>query len=252
MVFPRSAEALDDYRQRLTRPRFGPGRRLTVEFEMDPEQYASLLPPLMEPVEGCSAVAGIGEWESNCLGPYRGGSISLIASYRGVVGGVALNMWMDSEAAVQFGRDVLGEPKKLASAGFTLSGDRAHAWVERRGTRILELEGDLGPDLGPSTSDRFSYNYRSRQSVDGFHLVDPVILTRTTFSTRVSSQRCGNGSVVLRSTPHDPLGEIIVRRVLAIEYQEHDILAKTEAVGEVSGDIYLPFHFGRQDDVAAL
>lgn len=251
-MFPRSSEELADYEQRLTRPRFGPGRRLTVEFEMDREQYLALLPPPMEAVEGSVAVVGIGEWSSNCVGAYNGGSISLIASYGGVVGGVALNMWMDSEPAVQFGRDVLGEPKKIAKTGFELTGQGVEAWIERGGVRIVELRAELGAELGASQADRFSYNFRSRQSVDGFNLTDPVTLTRTTFSTDVTSRRRGSGTMTLRSTAHDPLGRIKVVRLLSAEYQEHDIIANTQAVGTISAEEYLPFHYGKQDEITSL
>lgn len=252
MVFPRTPKVLEDYKARLTRPHFGPGRRLTVEFEMEPDQYLALLPPLMDPVEGYRAVVGIGQWESNSIGPYNGGSLSLIASHQGVVGGVAVNMWMDSEVAVQFGRDVLGEPKKLALSGLSVAGGHARAWIERHGVRIIEIAAELGDDAGPSEVSRLSFNYRSRPSVDGFHLTEPITLTKTTFATSIRVQRFGSGDVMLRSTPHDLLGRILVKRIVRAEYQEHDILANTEAIASVSAEEYLPFHYGKLDDFSAL
>lgn len=252
MKFVKSPEELAEIEKRMLRPRFGPGRRLVVEFRLPDEQFDELLPPGLSRRAESRAVIGIGKWDSNCVGHYDGGSLSLLAEFEGTPGSAGVNMWMNSEAAVLFGRDVLGEPKKLCRSDLVVEGDRAYAWIERGGVRIIEVEADLGPDLGPSSFVRHAYNYRSRQSVDGFHLAGPAVLTRSDFATQVFEHRQGPGRITLRSTVHDPLAEIEVLEVIGADYQVHDILSETFAVAEIPGSDYLPYHWGRLDDPLAL
>lgn len=244
-----SAAQLRDARERLTRPRFLNGRRITVEFLTSEETYRRLLPPLLEPADEPLMIAGIGRWDSNCIGTYTGGSVSLVARHAGCTGGAAVGMWMDSERAVAFGRDVLGEPKKLADASITVRGDQVTAWIERGGERILEIDAELGEDAGASSVERFSFNYRSRQAVDGFQLDGPAVLTRTSFMTDIRACRGATARLALRSTPDDALGEIEIIEIRGAQYQLHDIVAQTTAVGTVEADLYLPFHYGRLDRV---
>lgn len=251
MGFLRTPDELADMRQRLTAPRFW-GERITVEFTTSPETYAGVLPPLMTPLAQPLVVAGIGLWDSNCVGPYCGGSISLVAEHEGITGGVALGMWMDSEPAVGFGRDVLGEPKKLAQTGFARDGDHVRAWIERHGVRIIEIEAELGDDEGPSHVDRHSFNYRSRSAVDGYTLEGPAILTRTRFATRIDVRRRATATLTLRSSPHDPAGDIEIVQIIGAEYQRHELACHTEEVGQVDPDKFLPFHHGRGDVMALL
>src|SRR5688572_8558609 len=98
MGYVRTREELRAIQEAYHAPRF-PGRRLTVEFLTDRETYRRLLPPTMEPAAEPVAVLGIGQWHSNCVGDYNGGSLSFAAGHRGVPGAIAIAMWMDSEPA---------------------------------------------------------------------------------------------------------------------------------------------------------
>lgn len=242
MGFVRSREEIAQLERVLSEPHFVAGRRLTIEFLTDPETYARLLPPPLEPAAAPLVVAGIGCWRSNCVGDYAGGSLSLAARHNGLEGGFAVTMWMDSEPAVVFGRDFFGEPKKLATSGLVRDGDRVHAWIERHGVRLVAIEADLGDELGASETERIAFNYRSR----------PAVLTATRFRTTIRSRCEGRGRVALTGTAHDPVDEIEVVSVLRAEYQEHDLVARCEPVATVPGEDFLPYHYGRSDDFLAL
>ena len=231
----------------LTAPRFV-GEQLLVRFRTDPEVYRRLLPPPLEPADEPVAVAAVGRWSSNCVGDYAGGSVALTAVHAGDPGGFAVSMCMDTEAAVLFGREVFGEPKKLGTSGLVRDGSRVHGWIDRHGVRLVSLEAALGADEGRSDASRLAFNYRARTAADGVGLDGPAVLTRTTFTTRIDARFTGTGTVTLTSGPHDPAGQIPVRDVLGAEYQVHDLRASCVPATEVPAAEFLPFHLGRQDD----
>jgi acetoacetate decarboxylase len=252
MGFVRTADELERIEALFSSPRFLGGERLSVEFLSDRESVARLLPPPLKPADRPLVVAGVGRWQGDATGDYSGGSVYLAAEHEGLQGLYALSMWMDTEAAVVFGRDVFGEPKKLATTRLFRGETNFRAMVIRTGTVILELRAELGPDQGPTTSQGVAFNFRSRPAANGVGLEDPVVLTAAHFESEVRSERIGSGTVVLRGTRHDPLDELPVASVLRATFSEHDLRARCEPVARVSAEQFLPFHYGRGDDWLAF
>lgn len=252
MGFVKTPEEIAAIERGFAEPRFVHGERFVVSFLTTPEVYERLLPPCFEPADRPLVSIGIGRWQSNCVGDYAGGSVSLAVRHKGTDGGYAVTMWMDNEPAVVFGRDVFGEPKKLAATNLLQSGDYARAWIERHGVRLVDIEATLGDDLGPSEVERVAYNIRSRPAADGIGLDGPAVLTAATFRTSIALRREGVGNVVLNGTPHDPVDEIEVVSVVGAEYQQHDIVGRCEAVDTIAAEDFLPFHYGRTDNFAVL
>lgn len=252
MGFVKTAEEIQEIERRLARPEFVSGERLTVEFLTDPALVAHLLPPPLQPASAPLVLASVGRWQSNCVGDYGGGSIYLRACHGNLDGAYALAMFMDSEPAVIFGREVFGEPKKFASSGLFRRGNGFHGYIERHGTRVLELQAELGLDLGESQEDAYAFNFKSRPAASGVGLEGPASLTRARFETRIKTQRTGTGTIELRSTVHDPLAELQVVSVVAAYHTEHDISARCEVVAAVPAEQFLPYHHGRSDNWLAL
>jgi acetoacetate decarboxylase len=252
MGFVRTAEELERIRRILGEPQFVGGRQLKVEFLTNPALLAHLLPPPLEPAAEPLVAVTVGEWHSNGFGDFAGGSIYLSASYRGTSGGYALAMWMDREPPLVFGREVFGEPKKLASARLELRGERRIASLERNGTRLLALRGMMTQVVDPAERTRTAFNYRSRTAPDGDGLDGPAVLTQATFTETVRLQEEGPGTVELRGTAHDPLDELEVVSVLGATYSEQDITGRCEAIASVAPEQFLRYHHGRSDDWLAL
>jgi acetoacetate decarboxylase len=244
----KTPEELEQIQAAFSRPEFTSGERLTVEFLTTPETVARLLPPPLEPAATPLVLAAVGRWQSDFVGDYAGGSIYLACMHEGVAGGYPVVMYMDQEQCIMYGREVFGEPKRLAKNGIFRNGDQFHGYLERNGTRILELHADVGEDTGPGHADGYAFNYRARPAADGIGLEGPATLTRAHFDTTIRANRIGTGSVTLRSTPHDPLAEIEVVSVVRAVYQEHDIHGTCQAVATVPGDVFLPYYYGRTDD----
>jgi acetoacetate decarboxylase len=161
-------------------------------------------------------------------------------------------MYMDNDVPTIYGRDLFGEPKKLATSSLYRHGDHFHGRLDRFGATLIELHGNLTSDLGPLQAQGVNFNFKARPSADGIGLQEDAILTRATFDTRIGAGREGSGTVLLKGTVHDPLDEIPVVEVLRAAFVECDLIARCEAVATTPADVFAPYHHGRHDDWSAL
>jgi acetoacetate decarboxylase len=248
MGFVRTPEEIARIEDELSSARWT-GEMLTLQFLTDPDTVARLLPPPLTPADEPLANVTIGRWRSSCLGTWTGAVLNLVARHDGIVGGYPLVIYMDAEPPIQFGRELFGENKKRADSHLFRTGDQVHAWVERGGVRLIDVEADLDGDLGPlQGAERYSFNFKSRTAADGHGLEEDAILTRTHFTADVHVQRSGTGRVTLTSTAHDPLAEVEVLEVRRAVWLEDDTLARSSAIARVPAEAFLPYHYGRQDD----
>lgn len=228
------------------------GEWLSVQFLTDPVTVDRLLPPPLAPASEPLATATIGRWQSNCIGDFAGGVLNISASYDGIDGAYVLALYLDREPSVMFGREVFGEPKKLARSRLFRDGDVVQAWVERHGHRLIDLRARVGEDAGPREFERCTYNYKARTAAGGRGLEEDAILTRATFTVQVRSERHGNGAITLQAGPHDPLDELEVVSVVHALYGEDESAVRCAPVATVPSETFLPYHYGRQDDWLAL
>lgn len=225
---------------------------LSVEFLTDESVVAEVLPPPLEPTETPQVRAMVGRWQSNCVGDFHGGSIYVAARHEGVEGEYVLAMYMDGDVPTIYGRDLFGEPKKIAESALMRRGDAFRGWVERGGVRIMELQGEMSKDTGGFDAEGYNFNFKARPAANGSGLEEDAILTRAKFEVHATAALEGAGSVVLRGTVHDPLDELPVRSVTRATYTECDLIGACEAVATTPADVFLPYHHGRHDDWSAL
>jgi acetoacetate decarboxylase len=178
--------------------------------------------------------------------------VYLTARFQDVEGAYVLAMYMDGEPSITFGRELLGEPKKLARAGLFRNGSHVVGWIERHGVRLADLAADVDTDAGPAETHRSTFNVKARMSAGGVGLQEDAILTRTQYHTTTRTQLLGSGSVVLGSTVHDPLADLPVLDVVSAVYAEEDSSASCTPVATIDAAAFLPYHLGRQDDWLAL
>ena len=252
MGFVKSAEEVARIEAAVSAPRFSGAQMLSVEFLADPDFVAAVLPPPLAPLAEPRMRAMVGRWQSNCVGDFAGGTVYVACSHEGVEGEYNLAQYMDGDAATIFGRDVFGEPKKVARASLRRRGERMRGTIERMGVTLVSLEADLNRDNGPFEAARESYNVKSRPAAGGHGLEEDAILTRAHYEItgRVSLE--GRGRLALAGTVHDPLDTIPVREVLRATYFEGDLVASTRSVARIPRDVYAPYHHGHNDDWSAL
>ncbi len=218
MGFVKSSEEIARIEHALSFPRFVGGQMLSVEFTTDESVVAEVLPPPLEPGEAPNVRAMVGRWQSNCVGDFYGGSIYVAARHDGVDGEYVLAMYMDNDVPTIYGRDLFGEPKKIADSNLVRRGDAFRGYVDRGGVRIIELQAEMNQDTGGFDAEGHNFNFKARPAADGHGLEEDAILTRAKFEVHATASAEGAGSVVLRGTVHDPLDEIPVRSVIKATY----------------------------------
>jgi acetoacetate decarboxylase len=252
MGFVKTPEEIARIQYALSNPRFVNGEMFSVEFLTDESVVAQILPPPLRPAEQPLIRAMVSRWQSNCVGDFNGGAIYVAATHDGIDGEYVLAMYMDNDIPTIYGRDLFGEPKKLATTALYRHGDTYHGWLDRRGTRLIELHGTLTEDLGPFEDEGVNYNFKARPAADGVGLEEDAILTRATFQVKATAAREGTGTVTLGGTIHDPLDELPVRSIVRAHILECDLVAQCQAVATTPADVFLPYHHGRHDDWSAL
>jgi acetoacetate decarboxylase len=252
MGYVKTAEEIGRIEHALSHPRFVNGEMLSIDFLTEPDVVAKILPPPLAATNDPMLTAMIGRWQSNCVGDFYGGAIYVAAQHDGVEGRYVLSMWMDGDVPTIYGRDLFGEPKKLAESRLHRRGDQYMGWLERGGTRLLELHAELPDDLGPSETDGVNFNFKARPAANGVGLEEDAILTRARFETTIRVARAGTGTLTLKGTPHDPVDELPICSIVGASYVECDLAAQCQSVATVPADVFLPYHHGRHDDWSLL
>lgn len=250
MGFVKTAEELAQYYQRKIRV-FPQAEMMGVMFAADAEVTRRLLPPPLEQAPLPGGLIFIAEYGETNLGPgYREAALFLRCTYQGQPGSYCLSMPIDSDASrLHNGRDIYGFPKKAAKIHFERREGRAYGWVERGGTRFLELdialEGTL-PELPPQTP---TYLFKGMPRVDlepGFD--GPVYLVSQQTEVEPRKIEIGPATLKLQPSALEPwteLGELQVLMAFALESTNRMLPGKVLA--EVDGLAYLPYYFKMTD-----
>jgi acetoacetate decarboxylase len=248
MGFVKTAEEIERIEAAVGNPRFSGAQMLSVEFLVEPGFVEAVVPPPLEPAAEPRMRAMVGRWESNCVGDFAGGVVYVAVRHGDDEGEYNLAQYMDTDASMIYGRDVFGEPKKIARSVLRRRDRHLRGRIERGGVEIVELAGEMQRDLGPSVRSRFNFNFKSRPAADGHGLEEDAVLTRASFEVRSTVAWEGEGGIVLRGTAHDPLDEIPVTSVIRATYTECDMAARCETVAHTPAEVFAPYHHGRNDD----
>jgi acetoacetate decarboxylase len=251
MGFVKTAEEIRAMQHAMSAPRFVNAEMLSVVFESDSGYLRSVLPPPLE-LTDATVRAMIGRWQSNCVGDFEGGALYVPARHDGVEGEYVLAMYMSTDAAIIFGRELFGEPKKQCTTRLHRGRSTVFGSIERYGVRLIELRAELDSELEPSTTTGVNFNIKAVPSCDGVGLEDDAVLTLAEFEVALSLHRSGSGTVRLASTAHDPLADIPVGDVREAMYHEGDLAANCRRVATIPADVFLPYAYGRVDDWSAL
>lgn len=252
MGYVRTPDEVARITRTLRAPRFDDGQALSVDFLTTAEVVSALLPPGLEPVAQPLASVRIGRWRSNCVGDFSGAGLYLRARHQGLEGDHVVAMWMSTWPAVTFGREVLGEPKRLATSFLTMTATGAAGWVERDGIRLIDLTATLDTDHPAVDVQTRQFTYQAQLAPDGAGLVGDAALLVTDFSRHLRVRRTGTGRIELASGPQDPVATIPVCEVLGATYSEGDTESRTRRQALVSGTDYLPFALANHDDYSLL
>jgi acetoacetate decarboxylase len=250
--FVKTTDEVARLQETLAAPRFVGAEMLMVEFLTEPEIVERVLPPGLEPADEPRVTAMVGRWRSNCVADFAGGALYVAARRDEIEADYVLCMFMDTDAAIIFGRDLFGEPKKQAASRLHRRGDRAWGYVERHGVRLIEISADLTEDLGPVQVHGANFNVKAQPAASGVGLEHDAVLTLAEFDNTLLVNREGTGTLTLRGTVHDPLDEIEIAEVRRSAYIEGDLISSCRALATIPADDFLPYALGRLDDWTAL
>jgi acetoacetate decarboxylase len=251
MGLVRTPEEIAAIQATLSKPVFPSAEMLSVDFLTDPEVVRHILPPPLEPAAEPLVTAMVGRWQSNCVADYNGGAIYVSATYDGIEATYVLAMYMSTDQAIVFGRDLFGEPKKQSTSGLNRAGSRMTGWIDR-GVRLIEIEADLPTDNGPLETSGANFNFKAQPASDGVGLEADAVLTLAEFDMSLTKTLTGTGTVRLGGTIHDPLDEIPVVEVRQAGYIEGTLAARCRSIAHVPADEFLPYAHGRLDYWPAL
>jgi acetoacetate decarboxylase len=252
MGFVKTPEEVARLRELLREARFVGGEMLAASYRTDPEAVVRVLPPGLEPAAEPVARVVVGRWRSNCVGDFSGGALYVDSRRDGIEATYVVSMFMDRDVPTFFGRDLYGEPKKIARVALFRQADRASGFIERGGVKLIEIDARLGEDRGPSAGTSADFNVKAMLAADGQGLDGDATITLAEYRSQLFVNRPADAALQVRGTAHDPLGDLPVLEVLGASYSEGDMATSCRAIGTIPGADFFPYALGRHDDYTLL
>lgn len=193
---------------------------LTFFYRTDPGAMALLLPP---PLQATGDVVAIHIYKMNdtdWLGAYGECNVMFGAQLAGgIAGAYSPYLFLNSDIGVSHGREVHGQPKKLANPSVELRGDLLVGTVERNGIDIIT--GTLGYKQKPGDLDQLSshFDFQNNINLKAVDHIDGRPAIRQLTSRRLQDIRvheCWQGwcSVELRPNVQAPVFRLPVQEPL--------------------------------------
>ncbi|MDI2126354.1 acetoacetate decarboxylase family protein [Yinghuangia seranimata] len=221
-------------------------------WETDPEVIAAVLPPPLVPADRPLVRANISGCDINGY-PLGAGAVAVRCKHGDVEGDYTLTMPMTTERSVIGGREVFGEPKKLADVTVERDGDEVVAKVTRLGVTYLEIRGTVAEELPlPEPRQTLSFYYKFLPAIDGDGFDADPLLVHVTRNEKTRSAHRVEGEVVLRDSDFDPVADLPVRKLVSITLSERTSDQQGFVAEHVKADLVLPYIHQRYDDVAQI
>lgn len=185
---------------------------LTLSYRTSPEAIASLLPPPLKPVGDQVVVHVYNMNDVEWLGSYGECNVMIGAEIPGKArGGYSPYLFLSSDVGLAHGREVHGQPKKLAHPRVEVRGDLIVGTVERNGIDVLtatmaykQTRGTLEEFKKLTFDFAINLNYKVIPGIDGRTAVRQIT-SRKLADVRVDECWIGPCSVELRPNVQAPL-----------------------------------------------
>ncbi len=248
MSFVKTPQEIKEIEAMLSKGRFTT-ESVSIEFETTFQFLRSVLPPCFELPDKPIAIANVSRWQSSLCGEFNCGVIYLTCKYKEYTGTTMLTLYVSGDMPVTIGREMYGEGKKTGNAELYFDGKDAYGFAERNGVRLIEIDAEFGPDLGPLETSNWDFEIKAQPHVSGIGLQNDVVLTamKTEESYRVT--RVGKGTLKFTGTPMDPVDTIPVISVGEAFYAEGASSWTVPFFDEFKDrDAYVPFIYGQKYD----
>jgi len=265
MSFKRDLEEIKKKKEEMRTSVFKGAEMVWVIWETKMEIIKRILPPPLEPLERPIALAFVANYPSHSFGvPYTEAALMIRCQYKGEIGNYFLAMPLTDDRATFAGREIWGFPKKLANVVFEKKNDENFfGFSERNGVKNLEVklnitgkfneedtpkivsEIQMIPKRGKGTVN-YLFKHFPHPTKEGFDY-DPWLVRQITKS-KIKSMQMGEAEISLKSTIHDPWGELEVVKVLGGMYlQSENEMFPGEVLTQVDSEEFLPYSFIKWD-----
>jgi len=246
--FVKTPDEIKKIQSVYARCQFLGARTLSVAFETTSAAVRALLPPPLEPTAEPLGLASIGEVSSsNCVGAFKSGGLFIRARYRDIIGNYCLVMPTSTPEAMTFGRELFGEPRKMAKIIFERQDEFVWGSAERQEVRYLSLRGRLTGMAATGRYETSDFFFKYSPRADGIGFDSPPQLVQVLRDTNIEAARRGRGELILRDSPHDTVADIPITQVIEAVYTESHVYNSARVLCEVDPEAFLPYAFAKAD-----
>jgi acetoacetate decarboxylase len=226
---------------------------VTAVYETDPEIVAAILPPPLEPGPEPLVRITMTRVEMPALPVFGAGWIGVQARHGDRLGEYPIFMPMTTEQSLTGGREVNGEPKKLAEVDVTRDGANVSARVSRMGSVICEITGLVTGTRENYELEKTDFWFKLSPSCEAAGVLDqdPLLLYgEKTERTRLHESI--EGELILKEAPLDPVADLVVCRMVDMNWTERASTQVGRIIGPVPRAGLEPFIHQRYDDLSVL
>ncbi|WP_226008187.1 acetoacetate decarboxylase family protein [Natrinema salinisoli] len=243
--FVRSEDEIEAIQERMAENCFYDAKQVAIRFRTRESILERILPPGLEPTEEpVIRVDVVDVGRSNCVGSFCGAGVYVRAHHDGHVGEYCVTMPMSTEAAITWGRELFGEPKKKAAISLERTENEVNGRVSRGDGALIEIDATMETERQLDPKPQTIYHYKSLPDVTGRGFQFDPMLIRVTLDSDLHAYESGSGSLSLGADPASPLDELEIEEILGASYTEADLRSTQENVTTVDPESFLPYAFG--------
>jgi len=193
---------------------------LKIKYSTDKDNIAALLPPGIEP--GDESTVTLTVYNFPVLNePEYGIVTSVDANFNGIKGEYALGYGIDQEAAIFASQERNGQPKYPCETKYFRLMDYVFAKCSHQGYTFFEFNGkSVGPEACPEPFEHNEWWIKSSRKVGmgepGYDFPPHVVRVKSQYGT--AYQEKVEGELVLRSSPWDPIADLLPVREQITSY----------------------------------
>jgi acetoacetate decarboxylase len=226
---------------------------VTAVYETDPEIIAAVLPPPLEPGPKPLVRITITRVEMPGIPIFGAGWIGVQARHGDRIGEYPILMPMTTEQSTIGGRETNGEPKKLAEVEVIRTGARVEARIARMGSTLCEIVGSVREVRENYEMEKTDFWFKISPSPEAPGQLDQdplLVYGEKTERTRVHEGI--EGELILKEAPLDPIADLVIRRVVDLNWTERASTQVGRIIGPVPRENLTPFLHQRYDDLSVL
>jgi len=229
---------------------------VVIDYKTDPELSALAVPRVLTPDrEGLMRVVftKINMHIMEGLDVEIGAAVfGVHVEYEGNSGIYYITMPMTTESAVVGGREIYGEPKKIADIQFNKDGDVVTSTVTRQGIPYMEFKGTVGKQLEPGKITDIGYCFKCLPAISGEGFDAAPIMTQLKVERFQENASEMNGELLLNDSPFDPVADLPVREIVSCVYETGTAESSGKVIKTVSEDTLKHVLHQRYDDLASI